>query len=341
MLLSFLNQFVSINFALWIQSVFLFIVILIVSFLINKYIIGFIEVTLKKLKIPVWDEILTISKKHLYFWFLLLALNFSLVVSPLNIRSVIVFKIFYVFFSFSIVLLVASITSAFLKKSAPEKIGVNIVKFTVILVGSVLILNQIGVKLTPILTALGIGSLAVALALQDTLANFFAGINILVSRQVLNNDYIQLDPDHEGTVLEVNWRTTLIKTLTNTIISVPNSKISSSIVTSFHLQKKEGVTVRLDCCVAYNSDLERVDQVVKTVAIDLINKSQSTIKTFLPRVFFTSFGESAINFYVSIRVKDVYSRLSMQSELLKAIHRKFNEEKIEIPLPQRVITTSK
>ncbi|MDR1418711.1 MAG: mechanosensitive ion channel family protein [Endomicrobium sp.] len=340
MLLNFLNQFVSRDFALWIKSVFLFIIILSLGLLVNKYVIEFIKEILKKFKVVIYDEIFIISKRCLYFWFLLLALYLAFVISPINTKNIIFLKVFYVLFSFSIVLLVTYIVSSFLKKSVHEKIGVNIIKFITIFIGFVLILNQVGVKLTPILTALGIGSLAVALALQDTLANFFAGINILASKQISNNDYIKLDSGQEGTILEVNWRTTLVRELSNTVISIPNSKISSSIVTSFHFQKAE-VTVRVDGSVAYGSDLEHVEQVVKSVTLDVINKSQNAVKPYLPSVFFTSFGDSAINFSVYFRVKDVYSRSSLQSGVLKAIYKRFNEEKIEIPFPQRVVTINK
>jgi small-conductance mechanosensitive channel len=236
MLLNFLNQFVSRDFALWIESIFLFVVILFVGLLVNKYVIKFVKEILKKFKIVIYDEIFIISKSYIYFWFLLLALYFAFVTSPVNTKNVIFLEVFYVFFAFSIVFLVASLVSSFLRKSVHEKIGANIIKFIVIFIGFVLILNQVGVKLTPILTALGIGSLAVALSLQDTLANFFTGINILVSKQISNSDYIKLDSGQEGTVLEVNWCTTLIKEICKYYLY---SKISSSIVTSFLISKKQ------------------------------------------------------------------------------------------------------
>jgi small-conductance mechanosensitive channel len=340
MILNFLDKFVSRDFSLWIKTMSLFIIVLSLGIFFSKYAISFIKKILKKFKIVVYEEVFIISKSYIYFWIVLAALYFAFVTYPISTKDTIFLKIFYVLFAFSIVLLVASLISSFFKKSVHEKIGTNIIKFIVIFIGFVLVLNQVGIKLTPILTALGIGSLAVALALQDTLANFFAGINMLASKQITRNDYIKLDSGQEGTVLEVNWRTTLIKAISNTVISIPNTKISSSVITNFHFQKAE-VTARVDCGVAYGSDLEYVEKIVKDAVIEVVNRSQNAIKTYIPLVVFTSFGESAITFSVYFRVKDVYSRSSLQSEVLKNIYKKFTVENIEIPFPQRVVTINK
>lgn len=195
-------------------------------------------------------------------------------------------------------------------------------------------------KLTPILTALGIGSLAVALALQDTLANFFAGINILASKQIARDDYIRLDSGQEGTVIEVNWRTTLIKEIYNTTIVVPNSKISSSIVKSYHFKKSE-VTSSITCGVSYRSDLDQVEEIAKLAAKEIIDKYDSASKDYQPIVQFTDFGESSINFILYFRVKTVYARAFIKSEVLKNLYKRFGEAKIEIPFPQRVVTINK
>jgi small-conductance mechanosensitive channel len=210
----------------------------------------------------------------------------------------------------------------------------------VIFVGLILILNQAGIKLTPILTALGIGSLAVALALQDTLANFFAGINILLSEQIAKGDYIKLDSGQEGTIIEVNWRITLMKTISNAIISLPNSKLSSAIVTSFQFRKAE-VSASVNYGVAYGSDLERVEKIAVLAAQEIIYKCEDSVKTYTPIVYFIGFEDSSINFTLIFRVKNVYARSFIQSEVFKNLYKKLKEEKIEIPFPQRIVSLNK
>lgn len=231
---------------LWIESVSLFVFIFIIGFLFKRYVARFVQNILAKIELVLHDKIVVITSGYISFWFFLIALYVGILKAPINTKSAVIDKIFYGVFAFSIDVLIASILSKLFRRAIQEKIGSNILKFSITFIGLILILNQAGMKLTPILTALGIGSLAVALALQDTLANFFAGINILASKQIARDDYIRLDSGQEGTVVEVNWRTTLIKEINNATIVVPNSKISSSIVKSYHFKKSE-VTSSITC----------------------------------------------------------------------------------------------
>ncbi|MDR1474709.1 MAG: mechanosensitive ion channel family protein [Endomicrobium sp.] len=306
----------------------------------KRYVARLIQNLLAKVGLVLNDKIVVMTRTYVSLWFFLIALYVSILKSPLNTKSIIIGRVFYVVFAFSIVTLIASIVSKFLQRTIQERIASNILKFFITLIGLVLILNQVGVKLTPILTALGIGSVAVALALQDTLANLFAGINILASKQIAKDDYIKLDSGQEGRVVEVNWRTTLIKEIYNTTIVIPNSKISSAIVSSYHFKKSE-VTGSIVCSIAYGSNLDRVEEVAKYAAKEIMNKYDSASKIYEPVVQFTDFAESSINFILYFRVKTVYAKAFIKSEVLKNLYRKFNDEGIEIPFPQRVVTINK
>jgi small-conductance mechanosensitive channel len=325
---------------LWIESIFLFTLIFGVGILFKTYFAKFIKSILTKVGIVLSDKIVVITSCYISFCFFLIALYVGILKAPINAKIVVVNKIFYMAFAFSIVILIASIISHIFRNVVQEKIVSNILKFLITFVGLILILNQVGVRLTPILTALGIGSLAVALALQDTLANFFAGINILASKQITRDDYIKLDSGQEGTIVEVNWRTTLIKEITNNMIVVPNSKISSAIVTSYHFKKSE-VTSSITCGVAYGSDLDKVEKIAISAAKEIMNKYNFTSKTYEPMVQFTDFGDFSINFILYFRTKTIYDRAFIKSEVLKSLYREFCEAKIEIPFPQRVITLNK
>lgn len=101
----------------------------------------------------------------------------------------------------------------------------NLARIMVFIGGFLMILQSLGVSITPILTALGVGGLAVALALQDTLANLFAGVHVLLSRQIRPGDFVKLESGEEGYVADITWRNTTIRMLPNNLVIIPNSKI--------------------------------------------------------------------------------------------------------------------
>lgn len=328
------------NFTLWLKSIISFALIFFVGFLFKKYFAKLVQKIFVKAGLVLLGEAFAISSGYISFWFFLIALCIAFLIAPVRDASMVVHKLFYGVFAFSVVVFIASVLSKVFRKSVPEKIEANIIKFSVIFIGLILILNQVGIKLTPILTALGIGSLAVALALQDTLANFFAGINILLSKQIARGDYVKLDSGQEGTIIEFNWRITLMKTISNAVVSLPNSKLSSAIVTSFQFRKTE-VSASINCGVAYGSDLERVEKIAVLAAQEIIYKCEDSVKTYIPIVHFIGFEDSSINFTLIFRVKNVYARSFIQSEVFKNLYKKLNEEKIEIPFPQRIVTLNK
>ncbi|MDR1511515.1 MAG: mechanosensitive ion channel [Endomicrobium sp.] len=338
MILSLLNQAFSETFSSWIRSIVLFVVLSSTGFIFRKYVVKIIQNIFSKIGFVLSGEIIGISRNYISFWFFLIALYIAFLTAPLNSIGAIIHKLFYGLFVFSVVTLVASILSKFLSKFILEKIGINIIRLAIILIGLVLILNQLGVKLTPVLAAFGVGSLPVVLGLQDTLANFFAGVSIVASKQIVRGSYIKINSTGvEGTIVEVNWRSTLIKEISNSIISIPNNKLLSSIVTSFHLNKS-GVNALVRCGVAYGSDLEHVERIAMLAAQEVIDKYDDSVKTFIPIVQFTNFSDFSIDFILIFKVKNMYKKDFLQSETLKNLYKKFNDEKIEIPYPRRTIT---
>src|SRR3984885_9685313 len=152
--------------------------------------------------------------------------------------------------------------------SGSATIFVSITRVVVWTIGGLVLLSSLGVAITPLLTALGVGGLAVALALQDTLSNLFAGVHILTSRKVQPGDFIQLDNGMQGYVEDTNWRNTIIRQLPNIII-VPNATVASSIVTNYHLPEHE-ISVTVPCSVSYESDLEHVERVTVEVGREVM-----------------------------------------------------------------------
>jgi len=122
--------------------------------------------------------------------------------------------------------------------AASATLSRNLAQIAVYTLGILILLNHIGVDIRPLLTALGVGGLAVALALQDTMANLFAGFYISVAGQIRLGDYIKLNSGEEGYVVDITWRSTTMRALTNNLIFVPNSKLGQANVTNFNLPEK-------------------------------------------------------------------------------------------------------
>jgi small-conductance mechanosensitive channel len=211
-----------------------------------------------------------------------------------------------------------------------------IIRILIYIGGIIVFSHLIGLELAPILTALGVGGLAVALALQDTLSNLFAGLHILAAKQLKPGDYIKLDSGEEGYVLDINWRNTEIKTLLENVIIVPNSKISSSISTNyFTLQKNMFFQVVVG--VHYDSNLDHVEKVTLETANELMKDYAPHLNTFEPRVRFFEFADSSINMKVWLATDLYENQFEMRHEFVKRLHKRFNKEGIVIPFPIRTL----
>jgi small-conductance mechanosensitive channel len=209
---------------------------------------------------------------------------------------------------------------------------------TIILsIGGLMMLNSLGIPIAPILTTLGIGGLAVALALQDTLSNLFAGIYIILSKNIRGGDYIKLDSGDEGYITDITTRVTKIRTLSNNVVIIPNQKISQAIVTNFCLPDKR-IPLSIPISISYEADIENVEQIL----MEEIQKAAAEITGLLsdpaPSVrLIPGFGENALNLSLNCVVNEFTNQYSVQHELRKRILKRFKQEGIEIPYPQRVV----
>jgi small-conductance mechanosensitive channel len=215
----------------------------------------------------------------------------------------------------------------------------SITKIAVYVLGVLIALQSVGISIAPILTALGVGGLATALALQPTLANLFSGIQILASRSINPGNFIRLDGGEEGYVVDINWRTATIRTLTNSLILVPNSRLANAVVTNYHYPDRE-TAFSVTGSVAYGSDLELVERVVAQVGAEVQSTVPGAVNGFLPSVRFTAYAESGINFSVGLRAVEYTDQFLLKHEFLKRLESRFRAEKIEIPYPHLVVQRS-
>ena len=208
----------------------------------------------------------------------------------------------------------------------------NIVRITVILTGMLVILRILDVPITPILTALGVGGFAMALAFQDTLSNLFSGLHILASRQVSPGDYVKLDGGSEGYVVDMTWRNTTIRTLPNNVVVIPNSKLAATVITNYHRPAKE-FSVLVDVGVGYDSDLQRVEEVTLDVARQALRDVRGGVAGFEPQVYFREFSDFRILFTVVLRAEEYVDQFRLRHEFIKRLHERYRLEGIEIPSP--------
>ncbi|MCL4395792.1 MAG: mechanosensitive ion channel family protein [Chloroflexi bacterium] len=197
-------------------------------------------------------------------------------------------------------------------------------------------LQVLGVSITPILTTLGVGGVAIALALQDTLSNLFAGLDILASRKIKPGDYIKLSSGEEGYVADITWRYTTVRVLSNNLVIVPNSRLASSIVTNFDLPSPD-LSVLVQVGVSYDSDLDKVERVTVEVAQDVMQHVSGGAPDSTPFIRYQSIAEYTINFTVILRAQTYVDQYLVIHEFIKRLHKRYASEGIEIPFPIRTI----
>ncbi len=213
----------------------------------------------------------------------------------------------------------------------------NLAQLGVLILGIVLTMGAFGLKITPILTALGVGGLAVALALQDTLSNLFAGFYIAVAGQIRLGDYIKLNSGEEGYVSDISWRSTAVRALSNNMIIIPNAKLSQAIVTNFYLPDKR-FSASVQVGVSYGSDPERVERILLETAMQAAQDIPEMLAEPRPSVMFDpGFGDSSLNFTVGYQVTEIASQYGVRHQLRKRIYKRFQDENIEMPFPTRTV----
>tara|TARA_B100001105_G_scaffold231653_1_gene204516 strand:+ start:506 stop:1249 length:744 start_codon:yes stop_codon:yes gene_type:complete len=203
-------------------------------------------------------------------------------------------------------------------------------------IGLMIILDSLNIAITPILTALGVGGLAISLALKDTLSDVFSGLHILLSGKVQPGDFAELDSGERGYISDITWRNTTMLERTNNIINIPNSRLSTAIIKNFD-SRESSFSVRIPIGVSYNSDLEHVADVTKNVAKNVAKDVEGCNTDKEPLVRFYEFGESSINLKVYFTAEKYGDQHNIIDVFVKRLHKRYNEEGIDIPFPIRTL----
>jgi small-conductance mechanosensitive channel len=299
------------------------------------------------------DAVLEAIEPHIVVWFFLGALSISVskieAVQPQNTYLISILNDYAP--KFLIIVLIGSITLAIgnlavsifdlwardQEKGFPSTtMFTNFVRIAIYVIGILIILDALSISITPMITALGVGGIAVSLALKDTLTDVFAGLHILLSKKVQVGDFIQLDSGEMGYIQNISWRNTIMMERTNNIIHIPNTRLSSAIIKNFD-SGDPSFSVKIPVGVGYSSDLDEVEKVTKKVINEIQSSMEETNNNYEPTMRFQNFGESSINLMVYFRGNRYGDQNPIIHQFIKTLHKRYSEAGIEIPFPMRTV----
>src|SRR5467141_2362808 len=209
------------------------------------------------------------------------------------------------------------------------------VRLVVLLIGGLVLLSSLGIAITPILTALGVGGLAVALALQDTLSNLFAGAHLLADKPIRVGDYVKVADTVEGYVVDIGWRSTRVRMLQNMVVTIPNKRVAESIITNYDMPDPR-LTLLVRVSVDYGSDVELVERLLVEEATGAVGEVAGLMASPSPSArLIPGFGEFSLDFTLSCQVASFTDQFPVQHELRKRILRRLGVEGVRIPVQVR------
>ena len=240
----------------------------------------------------------------------------------------------------SVTISIANVLSTLIQRASERKalggpitgLGQSVARSVVYIVGLLVLLAALGIQITPILTALGVGGLAVALALQDTLSNLFAGIHLLADKPIRVGDYVKLADTVEGHVEDIGWRSTRVRTLQSVLVTVPNKRVAESIITNYDLPEPR-LVLAIRVGVDYAADPDVVERLLVEEATRAIGDVPGLLAEPAPSArLIPGFGEFSLDFTLFCPVQSFSDQLLVQHELRKRILRRFAAEEIAIPV---------
>ena len=326
---------------------------IILGIIFKRYIHSRLKTVAKKSSWAGDDAVLDAIEPHIVLWFFLGGLSIaSSNIDSVNVSNVFLKNIINNYVSqFLVIVLIGSVTLAAGKlavslfdlwardqeKGFPSTtMFTNFVRIAIYVIGLLIILDSLNISIAPMITALGVGGLAISLALKDTLSDVFAGLHILLSKKVQVGDFVQIDTGDMGYVQNISWRNTTIMERTNNIIHIPNTRLSSAIIKNFD-SGDPSFSIKIPVGVGYDSDLEEVEKVTQEVIDEIQTSMDETNKNYEPAMRFQSFGESSINLMVYFRGNRYGDQNPIINTFIKLLHKKYADTGIEIPFPMRTI----
>lgn len=323
-----------------------FCITLALGFLVRRLLFSALERWARKTAGQIDDLVVRAIRGPFMIWVLMLAIHLAAQVSLLPEKiSALIAKFLLFLLITSLTIVGAKLASEIVKIYGARMQGAlpvtsltqNLAQLFVVVIGILIFLNSLGIPITPLLTALGVGGLAVALGLQDTLANFFAGFYVSLAGYVRLGDYIKLNSGEEGHVNDIAWRSTTIKTLSNNLIIIPNLRLAQAIVTNYSLPEKR-ISFSIPVSVGCDCDPDQIETILGEEAWKGAEEIKGLLAEPAPAVRFNpGFGSSSLDFTLTCHVSDFVEQYSVQHELRKRILKRFRRENIEIPIPAQTV----
>jgi small-conductance mechanosensitive channel len=208
----------------------------------------------------------------------------------------------------------------------------RVINILIFLIALIIILHHFGQDVSSLVVSLGVGSLAIALAAQETIANMIGGFVIMTDRPFRVGDRIKLPSGEIGDVQEIGIRSTKILDFDNNLIVSPNAELIKGRIVNYSYPLEQ-IRIAVDVGVAYGTDVERAKSIMTRFAMD----RPDVLKAPPPAVFLVGFGESSLNLQLNGRTNDYRLKFSVETTLREQIYNAFLKEDIQIPLPQRVV----
>jgi small-conductance mechanosensitive channel len=214
-------------------------------------------------------------------------------------------------------------------------LGQSVTRGVVYITGLLVLLSALGIQIAPILTALGVGGLAVALALQDTLSNLFAGVHLLADKPIRVGDYVKVADNIEGHVVDIGWRSTRVRMLQNVVVTIPNKRVAEATITNYDMPESR-VAVPMRIAVDYGVDPELVERILVEESTRAVSEVPGMLGEPAPSVrLIPGFGEFSLDFTLTVHVKSFTDQFLVQHELRKRVLRRLAAEGVRIPVQVR------
>ncbi|MEL6321528.1 MAG: mechanosensitive ion channel family protein [Cyanobacteria bacterium J06626_14] len=286
------------------------------------------------------DVIINSLKGLILLWFVIGGAFAALSTVPLDDSLVLTIqRIFLALAIASGTLIVARLAVGFVRYFSETKGAGNLTslfemltRIVIFTLGVLIILQSLGIAITPLLTALGIGGVSLGLAFQSTLTNFLSGLNLATSNKIRVGDYIQLDTGEDGYVVDIAWRHTILQDIRDNMVVVPNTRVLNSVFKNYGLPDKEALII-LEVGVSYNADLDRVEHIALDIANQVMNEVEGGVPNSDPWIRFKEFGYFSITMTVYLRIREYFDHLVIRHEFIKRLHKRLRSEGIEMPYP--------
>jgi small-conductance mechanosensitive channel len=337
--------------AQWLVPLLVFAAVLVVGIVLRVFAFRMLHRWSAKTTTKLDDFIIAATRWPSIIWIVILGAlaAFQIVDLPGDAADTAVRRILTALLIFSITIglarLLGDLAMNYRQEAAPElalaSTGLlrTIVRAAVLLTGFLVMLSTVGIDIGPLLGALGVGGLAAGLALQPTLSNLFAGFQIAAGKQVRIGNRVRLASGEDGYVTDISWRTTTLRTPTNALIIIPNSRFADSIVTNVNLPEAP-TNIVIPVSISYASDPRHVESVLRDETKRAIADLPELVPDFEPIVRLQAFGQSSLDFQVIVRVRDFDAQFPIWGELHQRLFARLRREAIGIPFPTRTVHLS-